>query len=361
MKKILCALLILVMTLGCCAYAVPEVLLNSNPLPGIFEKVSPSVAVLMVVSNVWDAKTDAVTKEDISSGSAVLVKEGGYFLTNDHVVDDADELEIRFGDGRTYAAYVVGGDEACDVAVVKVDDELDIQPVAIGSSSKLRVGDLVCTIGSPVVPEALYNTLTVGIVSGLNRDDADYDSSRAVGLIQMDAAINPGNSGGAMLNMDGELVGIPFMKYMGYYYKDANGEDFVVYEGLSFAVPIDIAWPIAQSIIETGAYNRPRFGVSVTDNAGPEEPLKNYPPRGLLINEVEKNSPAGKAGLRAGDVITHVNGTRVYNFREYTKIVDKLAAGESMTLSIVRYKDKDGEPLSRFEKLDVTVKLEMID
>ena len=160
MKKILCALLILGMTLGCCAYAVPEVLLNSNPLPGIFEKVSPSVAVLMVVSNVWDAKTDAVTKEDISSDSAVLVKEGGYFLTNYHVVDDADELEIRFGDGRTYAAYVVGGDEACDVAVVKVDDELDIQPVAIGSSSKLRVGDLVCTIGSPVVPEALYNTLT---------------------------------------------------------------------------------------------------------------------------------------------------------------------------------------------------------
>ena len=361
MKRTLCALLILVMMLGFTAGALPETLLASNPLPEIFERVSPAVAVLMVVSNVWDAKTDTVTKEEISSGSAVLVQGDGYFLTNYHVVDDADELEIRFGDGRVFEAYVVGGDEACDVAVVKVDEKLDIQPVVIGSSAKLRVGDLVCTIGSPVIPEALYNTLTIGIVSGLNRNDADYDSARAVDLIQMDAAINPGNSGGAMLNMDGELVGIPFMKYMGYYYKDANGEDFVVYEGLSFAVPIDVAWPIAQSIIKTGSYNRPRFGVSVTDNAGPEEPLKNYPPRGLLINEVEKNSPAGKAGLRAGDVITHVNGIRIYTFREYTKIVDKLAAGESMVLSIVRYKDKDGEPLAKFEKLDVTVKLEMID
>ncbi len=332
-----------------------------DPLPDIYERVSPSVAVLELVTNVWDAKTNTVTKTPQGSGSAVYIAEGGYFLTNYHVIEDADELEIHFGDDKVYEAFVVGGDQAADVAVVKVDEKLDLTPVKIGSSAALRIGQQICTIGTPVDTKAMYNTLTRGIVSGLNREDADYDSQRAIGLIQIDAAINPGNSGGALLNMDGELVGIPFMKYMGYYYKDANGEEFVVYEGLSFAVPIDVAWPIAQSIIKNGAYARPRFGVSVTDNEGPEEPLKNYPPKGLLINEVEKNSPASKAGLRAGDVITHVNGTRVYTFREYTKIVDKLAAGESMTLSIVRYKDKDGEALKRFEKLEVEVTLQMID
>ncbi|MBR4428140.1 MAG: PDZ domain-containing protein, partial [Clostridia bacterium] len=164
-----------------------------------------------------------------------------------------------------------------------------------------------------------------------------------------------------LLNLEGEIVGIPFMKYMGYYYKDANNEDFVVYEGLAFAVPIDVAWPIAESIIATGSYKRPRFGVTVTDNEGPEEPLKNYPPAGLLIGEVEKNGSGFKAGLRSGDVITHVNGVRVKTFREYTKIVDKLAEGESFTISVVRYKDKDGNDLKKFEKLELTVTLEMID
>lgn len=336
-------------------------LLYSNPLPEIFEKVSPSVAVLAQVSYTWDKATDSVNKQEKGSGSAVYIKEGGYFLTNHHVIEDADELEIRLSDGRLLEAELVGSDAAADVAVVKVNEELELTPVKVGKSSDLKVGEIVLVIGTPLSWEMMYNTLTTGIVSGLNRDEADYEATRAIGLIQIDAAVNPGNSGGALLNLKGEIVGIPFMKYMGYYYKDANNEDFVVYEGLSFAVPMDVAWPIAESIIATGSYKRPRFGVSVTDNEGPEEPLKNYPPAGLLIGEVEKNGSGFKAGLRSGDVITHVNGTRVKTFREYTKIVDKLGAGESFTISVVRYKDKDGNDLKKFEKLELTVTLEMID
>ncbi len=336
-------------------------LIYNNPLPEIFEKVSPSVAVLAQVSYTWDKATDSVNKQEKGSGSAVYIKEGGYFLTNHHVIEDADELEIRLSDGRVLEAEVVGSDEAADVAVVKVNEELELTPVKIGKSSDLKVGEIVLVIGTPISWEMMYNTLTTGIVSGLDRDEADYEASRAIGLIQIDAAVNPGNSGGALLNLEGEIVGIPFMKYMGYYYKDANNEDFVVYEGLAFAVPIDVAWPIAESIIATGSYKRPRFGVTVTDNEGPEEPLKNYPPAGLLIGEVEKNGSGFKAGLRSGDVITHVNGIRVKTFREYTKIVDKLAEGESFTISVVRYKDKDGNDLKKFEKLELTVTLEMID
>ena len=336
-------------------------LIYNNPLPEIFEKVSPSVAVLAQVSYTWDKATDSVNKQEKGSGSAVYIKEGGYFLTNHHVIEDADELEIRLSDGRVLEAEIVGSDEAADVAVVKVNEELELTPVKIGKSSDLKVGEIVLVIGTPISWEMMYNTLTTGIVSGLDRDEADYEASRAIGLIQIDAAVNPGNSGGALLNLEGEIVGIPFMKYMGYYYKDANNEDFVVYEGLAFAVPIDVAWPIAESIIATGSYKRPRFGVTVTDNEGPEEPLKNYPPAGLLIGEVEKNGSGFKAGLRSGDVITHVNGVRVKTFREYTKIVDKLAEGESFTISVVRYKDKDGNDLKKFEKLELTVTLEMID
>ena len=374
MKKLLALMLLIALLLPAFATETEETasepavtaqpalsLLYNNPLPEIFEKVSPSVAVLAQVSYTWAKATDSVNKQEKGSGSAVYIKEGGYFLTNHHVIDDADELEIRLSDGGVLQAEDVGSDEAADVAVVKVNEELELTPVKIGKSSDLKVGQIVLVIGTPISWEMMYNTLTTGIVSGLNRDEADYDSTRAVGLIQIDAAVNPGNSGGALLNLDGEIVGIPFMKYMGYYYKDANNEDFVVYEGLAFAVPMDVAWPIAESIIATGSYKRPRFGVSVTDNEGPEEPLKNYPPAGLLIGEVEKNGSGFKAGLRSGDVITHVNGIRVKTFREYTKIVDKLGAGESFTISVVRYKDKDGNDLKKFEKLELTVTLEMID
>ncbi len=366
MWKTVCAVLLTVIML--CSFAAAElpatydlVYTDKNPLPAIYESVSPSVLVLVCTTTKWDEATGAVDKIDEGGGSAVYVDERGYFITNYHVVEEADELELRLSDGTAYEAFVVGYDAASDVAVLKIDEKIDAKPVAIGKSSDLRVGELVCAIGTPVDAKAMYNTLTSGIVSGLNREDADPTSERAVGLIQMDTAINPGNSGGALLNAKGELVGIPFMKYMGYYYRDEQGEEFIVYEGLSFAVPIDVAWPIAQSIIETGVYNRPRFGVSVLSIKGPEEPLKNFPPAGLQVVEIDKNGSGARAGLRVNDVITHVNGARIYDFREYTKLIDKLAEGESFTITIARYDDEKGEKLKKFEVLDVSVTLAIID
>ena len=371
MKKILSLILALLtaLTVAVSAGATQEttettgyglIYSGDNPLPGIYERVSPALVQLCCVTRKWDAVTDTVAVLDESFGSAVYVDERGYFLTNCHVVKDADELEIRLADGTAIEAYVVGSDEAADVAVVKIDEAFDATPVTIGRSGDLRVGELVCVIGTPVT-EAIYNTLTAGIVSGLNREDADLQSTRAVGLIQIDAAVNPGNSGGALLNAKGELVGLPFMKFMGYIYEDAEGKELMVYEGINFAVPIDTAWPIAESLIETGKFSRPRFGVSVVSIEGPDEPLKNYPPAGLQVQEVEKNGSGARAGLRANDVITHVNGVRIKDFREYTKIIDKLPAGESFEITVARYDDENGEKLRKPEIITLTVTLEMID
>ena len=357
MKKTVCTVLMLVLALSSLFCAAEYY----DPWPDVYEKVSPSVVVLNQVTYIWDSKTDSVTRQEQGEGSAVYIWEGGYFLTNAHVVEDCDELEIYLEDGTTYEAFVVGYDTAVDVAVVKVEDELNMVPVTIGSSDALRVGEQVAANRTPLDYSMMYNTFGVGRVAGKDRYEADYDSNRAVGLIQIDVAINPGNSGGALLNAKGELVGIPYMKYMGYYYTDGSNEEFEVYEGLSFAVPMDVAWPIAKSIIETGSFVRPRFGVTVTDNKGPEEPLKNYPPAGLLIENVEKEGSGARAGVRVGDVITHVNGVRVYTFRDYTKIVDKLAAGESFKITVARYKDEKGEDLKKFEIVELEVTLEIID
>ena len=363
MKKLIALMLLAaLLTLPLSASAdMNAILSGQNPLPDMFEKISPSIVALINTTTVWDSVTGAVNQLDEGGGSAVYVDKRGYFLTNYHVVEEADELEIRLEDGTAIECYVVGFDEAADVAVVKIDEAFEAEPVKIGSSSKLRVGELVWAVGTPVDERAMYNTLTVGFVSGLNREDADMQASRAVGLIQVDAAINPGNSGGALLNMNGELVGIPYMKYMGYTEHTDDGDRLIVYEGLSFAVPMDVAWPIAQSIMEKGSYSRPRFGVSVQANEGPDEPLKNYPPAGLLVVEIEKDGSGARAGLRVNDVITHVNGTRIKDFREYTKIIDKMPEGESFVITVARYDDENGEKLRKPQVLELTVTLEMID
>lgn len=363
MKKLLLFTLTLIMCLSGVAGAAVNTsdIAYYNPLPDIYDAVSPAVAELDCVTWKWDAATDTVTKINQGSGSAVYVDARGYFITNSHVVEDADELEIKLYDGTVLEAEVVGNDEAVDVAVIKVSEAPDITPVTVGTSSNLRVGELVCVIGTPYNGEMMFNTLGAGYISGLNRNMADPESNRAVDLIQIDVAINPGNSGGALLNAKGELIGLPFLKYMFRGPTGAAGDNGAVYENLSFAVPIDAAWTIASSLIETGTFSRPRFGVSVTDNNGPEDPLKNYPPAGLKIETVDGSGSGYRAGLRVGDVITHVNGTRIYTFREYTKIIDKLPAGESFEITVARYKDEKGEALKKFEILNLTVTLEMID
>ena len=204
-------------------------------------------------------------------------------------------------------------------------------PVSIGSSSDLIVGSTAIAIGNPG-GEHLANTVTQGIISALERSEVySTNTTRGVAYIQHDAAINSGNSGGGLFNYKGELIGINTLKYGG------SGYSSVTFEGLGFAIPVDTVYPIAMQLIEKGEVIRPQMGVTVTDIEGPNEPMSNYAPASVCINSVEADSPAARAGLQQYDFIYAVNGERVKTFRELTGILDHFQAGDTVTLTIVRY------------------------
>ena len=174
-----------------------------------------------------------------------------------------------------------------------------------------------------------------------------------MGVIQTTAQINSGNSGGALLNGNGELIGIPTLK--------ASFSSDSVIEGTAFAIPINDAKPIIDELIENGRVLRPRLGISVVDQNGPEEPLRDYPPAGVEIRIVEEGSPAEEAGLQVYDRITHVNGERCMNYDEMDALLDGYEAGDTVTLTVARYYDARGNALLNPEVLDIDVELRIID
>ena len=215
---------------------------------------------------------------------------------------------------------------------------------------------MAIAIGNPGTGnQVLYGTVTTGIISGLNREGIQASGSytRNIEVIQTTAQINSGNSGGALLNASGELIGIPTLK-------SSFNYDSII-EGMGFAIPINTAKPIIEELIENGQVVRPRLGVTVVTNNGPEEPLRNYAPAGSQIQSIEEGSPAEEAGLQVYDIITHVDGERVMTNEELTAIIDEHQAGDTITLTIARYFDAQGNELLNPQVLDVEVELQIID
>ena len=307
----------------------------NDPSPAIYvaQRNAASVVGVFTYTQAWDRSSGEVKEELYSSGSGVVIQEGGYVLTNYHVIEGGDSFALLMPSGEEAGASLVGSDSSLDLAVLQVNKEFADQlvPAAIGSSSSLLVGSTVIAIGNPG-GEHLANTVTQGIVSALERSEIySSNTTRAVDYIQHDAAINSGNSGGGLFNYKGELVGINTLKYGGSAYSSVS------FEGLGFAIPVDTVMPIARQLIETGKVVRPQMGISVSDMEGPDEPMANYPPASVCVYTVEENSPAQKAGLRQYDFIYAVNGQRVKTFRELTGILDRFQAGDSVTLTVVRY------------------------
>lgn len=259
------------------------------------------------------------SRKERSLGSGFIISADGYILTNDHVVDGADEIKVRLADGRTFGGTVEGVDSKLDLALVKIDIGDEKLPVAaLGESEKLRVGEWVMAIGNPF---GLEQTVTVGIVSAKGRviGAGLYDD-----FIQTDASINPGNSGGPLFNIRGQVVGI-------------NSAIVAGGQGIGFAIPIDAAKVVLPQLRETGHVVRGWLGVTVqtlTRELAASFGLKGA--RGALVAEVTAGSPAAKAGIERGDVILAVNGQQLETMNDLLKQVAALPVGRPATVTIFR-------------------------
>jgi serine protease Do len=251
-------------------------------------------------------------------GSGFVISADGYIMTNAHVVDGADEVLVTLTDKRELKARIVGADKRSDVAVVKVDAS-GLPTVKFGDVGRVKVGEWVMAIGSPF---GLDNTVTAGIVSAKQRDTGDY-----LPLIQTDVAINPGNSGGPLINLRGEVIGINSQIY-------SRSGGFM---GISFAIPIDEAIRVADQLRTNGRVIRGRIGVQISPVAKEvAEAIGLGAPRGALVQGVERDGPADKAGVEAGDIIVKVDGRSVEKSSDLPRIIGAIKPGSRATLQVFR-------------------------
>ncbi len=280
----------------------------------------------------FDFQMPQQPREQRGLGSGVIVREDGYILTNNHVVGDSDEVDVRLSNGKKYQAKIIGTDKATDLAVLKIDAN-GLSAAKLGSSGDVQVGDWVLAIGSPF---GLNQTVTAGIISAKSRSDmgiTDYED-----FLQTDAAINPGNSGGPLVTLKGEVIGI----------NTAIASRSGGYMGVGFAIPSDMAKNVMDSIIKNGHVTRGFMGAMIQDLNGDLAKSFNYDSTdGVLIGDVVKGGPSDKAGLQSGDIVTKFDGQAVKSANELRNAVARTDPGKSATLDVVR----DGKKLT----LDISV------
>ncbi len=320
---------------------------DGNPsLAPLVDEVSPAV-VNIATSATVDAKQNPLMQHPFfrrffdqgempqrqrrvqSLGSGVIVNaQKGYILTNHHVIANADEIKVGLNDERTFKAEVIGSDPDTDIAVIQIDAE-NLHAVSMGDSGDLRTGDYVVALGNPF---GLNHTVTTGIVSGQGRTLAGRASEvRIQDFIQTDASINPGNSGGALVNLDGELVGINSAIL------SRSGGNI----GIGFAVPVNMAQTVMDQLVEYGEVRRGMLGVHVQDvSMDIAEAMSLEGTNGALISRVKPDSPADKAGLASGDVVIAVDGESIESASELAKVIGLTKLGTEVELTIVRDGDE---------------------
>ena len=271
-----------------------------------------------ITTNFWGYQTTSA-----ASGSGFIISDDGYILTNHHVIEDSSAITVALYDGTTYDAKVIGYDASNDIAVLKVEAE-GLEPVVLGDSSNMNVGDSVVAIGNPL--GELTFSLTSGAVSAMDRE-VTLSGNITMDLIQTDCAINSGNSGGALFNMYGEVVGITNAKY-----SSSSGEASI--DNIGFAIPINDIMPIVESIIEKGYIAKPYIGVTITDVSA--EAQAYGIPVGAAVQSVTEGAPAQKAGLQTNDVITAVNGQAITNSNDLVEFVGICEPGDELTLTVYR-------------------------
>jgi len=334
------------------ALALPDPIPSSNSFNGIVNRVEPAV-VNIATTQVIDRKSrhrrsspldpddpsedfffhffdgrpggQGQPQAERSLGSGVILDKSGYILTNNHVVDQASKIQVQIsGDTTKYTAKVIGVDEDTDLAVIKIDAGKELHFAKLGNSEGVQVGDWVLAIGSPF---GLNATVTAGIISAKDRGGMGRQFQR---FLQTDAAINPGNSGGPLIDMAGQVIGINTAILTG-----GRG-----YEGVGFAMPSNTAINVYDQIVKSGRVTRGSIGVSFQEELGTNQiTLKSLgAPYGVVIEAVEPGSPAEKAGLKGGDVITAVNGTPVKNGNDLVNPIASAPIGSKV--KITYYRDK---------------------
>ncbi len=262
-----------------------------------------------------------------STGSGVFISSDGYVLTNNHVIDGAQQLQVIFSDGTTHDGTLVGTDQYSDLAVLKVTGKVPAV-ATLGNSDALNPGETVIAIGSPLGD--FKNTVTVGVVSATGRSIDTGNGYTIDGLIQTDAAINQGNSGGPLVNLAGEVIALNTLIIR------SSGSGTVT-EGLGFAIPINTARVVSNQIIQTGHVSRPYLGISWQPITPSISAMHNLPVQyGAFITNIYTNSPADKAGLQAGDIITGIDNTQIDATHAYLNTLFQYAAGDTVTLTINR-------------------------
>ncbi|MFQ5803080.1 MAG: DegQ family serine endoprotease [Candidatus Methylomirabilales bacterium] len=257
-----------------------------------------------------------------SLGSGVIVNAKGFILTNNHVVEQADEIRVTLVDDRTFEAKVIGTDSKTDLAVIQIEGAKDLHPAALGNSDKIRTGDFVIAIGNPF---GLSHTVTVGVISATGR--AGMGITAFENFIQTDASINPGNSGGPLLNIDGEVIGI-------------NSAIVATGQGIGFAIPINLAKEIMGQLIKTGRVTRGWLGVVIQPLT--EELAEQFgvqPKAGVLIADVVEGGPADEAGLKTGDVVEGFAGKSVTDVRQLQRLVASVRPGKTLQVKVKRQKE----------------------
>lgn len=268
----------------------------------------------------------SMTSSGTSSGTGIIMSPDGYVITNHHVITGALVISVLTNDNQEFEAALVGSDEMSDLAVLKIDAR-GLKAAEFGDSSKLRVGDSVVAIGDPLGVQ-LRGTMTNGIISAINRDLTVGD--RTMTLIQTNAALNNGNSGGPLINCYGQVIGINTVKMSSYYTATAS------VEGLGFAIPISVAKPIIDELIENGyVAGRPAIGIS--GDSLPSYYRTYYRlPEGVYVTSVNEGSDAKAKGIREGDIVTAINGERISSIDELNTVKNQYAAGDEVTLTVYR-------------------------
>jgi len=313
-----------------------DILSTQRAFSNVSKKVTPSVVNISTVSRkkviqpffeanpfFEDFFGGPQTRQNKSLGSGFLISKDGYIVTNDHVVRDAESIQVKLSNDKVYDAKVVGGDQKTDIAVIKIN-AADLPTAVLGDSDKLEVGQWAIAIGNPF---GLDRTMTVGVISATGRSNMGIETYE--NFIQTDASINPGNSGGPLLNVYGEVVGI-------------NTAIVAAGQGIGFAIPVNMAKPVFAQLMAKGSVSRGYMGVTIqpiTEELAKSFGLKQA--KGALINDIITGGPADKAGVKQGDVITGLNGIEVKDPSHLQRLVAEAGIGKIVKMSIFR----DGKAL----------------